>query len=129
MGSPGFPPKSSELTASVLSERSDVTLTRPSGPTTYGSADWWLRSGRRVDGFLYDKAHNPYSGAIAMAVGMVVSIWLFSNQTKYVGPAPSHWKSLGDITFEVGFVVSALIYIVLFRFQKDRYQSEVAVIS
>jgi NCS1 family nucleobase:cation symporter-1 len=91
--------------------------------------DWWLRSGRRVDGFLYDKAHNPWSGAIAMAVGMVVSIWLFSNQSKYVGPAPSHWKSLGDITFEVGFLVSALIYVVLFQFQKDRYQSEAAIVA
>jgi NCS1 nucleoside transporter family len=91
--------------------------------------DWWLRSGRRVDGFLYDKAHNPWSGAIAMATGIVLSIWLFSNQTEYQGPAPAHWPSLGDITFEVGFGVSALVYAVLFRFQKDRDRSEAALLT
>jgi NCS1 family nucleobase:cation symporter-1 len=82
--------------------------------------DWYLRRGRRVDGLLYDKAHNPWGGAVAMAVGMVVSIWLFSNQSEYVGPVPSHWRGFGDFTFEVGFVVSALLYALLFRFQKDR---------
>jgi len=43
-------------------------------------ADWYLRRGRRVDGFLYDRSHNPVSGVVAMIVGMVVSVWLFSNQ-------------------------------------------------
>jgi NCS1 nucleoside transporter family len=91
--------------------------------------DWFLRRGKRVDGFLYDRAHNPWSGVVAMAVGMVVSIWLFSNQSEYVGPAPSHWPSLGDITFEVGFVVSALLYGLFFRFQPDRDAEEAAVVA
>jgi len=91
--------------------------------------DWYLRRSRRVDGFLYDKAHNPWSGAIAMAVGMIVSIWLFSNQSKYVGPLPDRWPALGDITFEVGFVVAALLYAILFQFQKDKDRSETAVIA
>jgi NCS1 family nucleobase:cation symporter-1 len=90
--------------------------------------DWFLRRGKRVDGFLYDRAHNPWSGAVAMAVGMVVSIWLFSNQTEYVGPVPSHFPSWGDSTFEVGFVVSALLYALLFRFQSDRNAEETAVV-
>ncbi|GAA2658938.1 cytosine permease [Paractinoplanes durhamensis] len=81
--------------------------------------DWYLRRGKRVDGLLYDKAHNPWGGAVAMAVGMVVSIWLFSNQSEYVGPVPSHWPSFGDFTFEVGFVVSALLYWAFFRFQRN----------
>jgi NCS1 nucleoside transporter family len=92
-------------------------------------ADWFLRRGKRVDGFLYDKAHNPWSGFIAMAVGMIVSIWLFSNQTEYKGPVPSHFPSWGDSTFEVGFVVAAALYVLLFQFQKDKDQSEVAVIE
>jgi NCS1 family nucleobase:cation symporter-1 len=91
-------------------------------------ADWLLRRGKRVDGFLYDKRHNPVSGVIAMAVGMVVSIWLFSNQTEYTGLVPKHWPAFGDIAFEVGFVVSALIYVVLFQFQKDKNYSEAAVV-
>jgi len=91
-------------------------------------ADWYLRRGKRVDGFLYDRAHNPLSGALAMAIGMVLSIWLFSNQSEYVGVVPKQWPSFGDITFEVGFVVAGLLYFVFFRFQKDRDRSEAAVI-
>ncbi len=91
--------------------------------------DWLLRRGKQVDGFLYDKSHNPWSGAVAMAIGMIVSIWLFSNQSEYVGPAPAHWPALGDITFEVGFVVSALLYFVFFQFQKDRNRSEAAAVG
>jgi NCS1 family nucleobase:cation symporter-1 len=92
-------------------------------------ADWFLRRGKRVDGFLYDKSHNPWSGFIAMAVGMIVSIWLFSNQTEYKGPVPSHFPSWGDSTFEVGFVVAAVLYVILFQFQKDKNLSEAAVVA
>jgi NCS1 family nucleobase:cation symporter-1 len=92
-------------------------------------ADWFLRRGRRVDGFLYDKSHNPWSGVVAMAVGMIVSIWLFSNQSEYVGLVPSHVSAFGDITFEVGFVVAALLYAVLFQFQPDRHAEEAAVVA
>jgi purine-cytosine permease-like protein len=90
--------------------------------------DWYLRRGRRVDGFLFDRRHNPWGGAAAMAIGMAVSIVLFSNQTKYVGPLPKEFPSLGDITFEVGFVVSALLYVLFFRLQRDRAQEEALVI-
>ena len=48
-------------------------------------ADQFLRRGKRVDGFLFDRKHNPWGGVVAMAVAMGVSIWLFSNQTEYVG--------------------------------------------
>jgi NCS1 family nucleobase:cation symporter-1 len=72
--------------------------------------DWWLRRGRRVDRLLFDRRHNPWAGVVAMAIGMAVSIYLFSNQSEYVGVVPAHWKSFGDITFEVGFVVAALLY-------------------
>jgi NCS1 family nucleobase:cation symporter-1 len=90
--------------------------------------DWFLRRGKRVDGYLYDKKHNPISGVIAMAVGMALSIWLFSNQSDYVGLVPKHWASFGDIAFEAGFVISALIYAVLFQFQPDRNRSEAAAV-
>jgi NCS1 nucleoside transporter family len=92
-------------------------------------ADWFLRRGKRVDGFLYDKAHNPWAGVVSMAVGMAVSIWLFSNQTEYVGLLAKHWTGIGDLTFEVGFVISALLYVILFRFQKDRDRSEAAIVA
>jgi hypothetical protein len=40
-----------------------------------------------------------------------VSIILFSNQTEYVGIVPKHVPSAGDLTFEAGFVITALIYL------------------
>ena len=46
-----------------------------------------------------------------MLVGGGLSIWLFSNQTKYVGLVPRHVPSAGDLTFEVGFVLTAVIYL------------------
>jgi purine-cytosine permease-like protein len=82
--------------------------------------DWYLRRGRQVDGFLYDRRHNPWAGAAAMALGMGLSIWLFSNQSEYVGMVPKHNSAFGDITFEVGFVLAALAYALFFRLQHDR---------
>ena len=89
--------------------------------------DWVLRRGRRVDGFLFDRLHNPWAGAVAMLIGMGISIWLFSNQTEYVGPIPKHHPGVGDITFEVGFVLSAVLYAIFFAISHDK-RSEVLVI-
>jgi NCS1 family nucleobase:cation symporter-1 len=67
---------------------------------------------------LYDRRHRNWAGPIAMLVGMGVSIWLFSDQAKYVGPVPKHHPAVGDITFEVGFVVAAVLYAALFPLQR-----------
>ena len=40
-----------------------------------------------------------------------LSIWLFSNQTEYVGVVPKHVPSVGDLTFEVGFLITAVVYL------------------
>ena len=40
-----------------------------------------------------------------------MSIVLFSNQTEYVGVVPTHVPSVGDLTFEAGFVITAVIYL------------------
>jgi purine-cytosine permease-like protein len=90
--------------------------------------DWFLRRGKRVDGFLYDRKHNPWAGVVAMAVGMAVSIPLFSNQQDFVGVVPKANGAFGDITFEVGFVVAAVLYYVLFQFQKDRNDEAAAIV-
>jgi NCS1 family nucleobase:cation symporter-1 len=73
--------------------------------------DQYLNRRTAVDGLLFDRSHRNGAGPIAMVVGVVVSVWLFSNQQKYVGPVPSHVKAVGDITFEVGFVLSAIVYL------------------
>ncbi len=80
--------------------------------------DWYLRRGTEVSGFLFDRKHNPWAGVAAMAIGVGLSVWLFSNQLKYTGPVPKRWPSFGDSAFEVGFVISAVLYFVFFKLQK-----------
>jgi NCS1 nucleoside transporter family len=72
--------------------------------------DWWLR-GNPHEALLFDKRHQNWAGPVAMLAGMGLSIWLFSNQTEYVGLVPSHVPAAGDLTFEVGFVITAVVYL------------------
>ena len=88
--------------------------------------DWFLRRGQDVRPLLFDRRHAPWAGVVAMAVGMAVSIALFSNQTDYVAPLPKHHPALGDLTFEVGFVVSALVYAALHTLERRRSGSPAA---
>jgi nucleobase:cation symporter-1, NCS1 family len=85
-------------------------------------ADQWLRRGKQVDGLLFDRKHNPWAGAVAMAASAALSIYLFANQTGspgYVGVVPKHIASFGDLTFEVGFVLAAVLYAIFFRLQGE----------
>jgi nucleobase:cation symporter-1, NCS1 family len=64
-----------------------------------------------IEHLLFNKKYTNWAGPVAMAVGTGISIWLFSNQTKYVGLVPAHAGGAGDLTFEVGFVLTAVIYL------------------
>jgi NCS1 nucleoside transporter family len=75
--------------------------------------DMFLRRGKRFDELLYAKWYQNWAGPIAMAVGIGVSVPLFSNQTKFVGVIASKVPQLGDITFAVGFVLAAVVYAAL----------------
>jgi len=75
--------------------------------------------GKRVDGLLFDRKHNPWAGVAAMAIAIAVSIYFFANQTDYVGAVPKHRPAFGDLTFEVGFVLAALLYAVFFKLQGE----------
>ncbi|MEK6438438.1 hypothetical protein [Pseudonocardia sp. T1-2H] len=75
--------------------------------------DWYLR--RRQDeavlaGLLFDRTHNPWGGFAAMSIAMVVSIALFCAQTLYTGPVAAAFPGIGELTFEVGFVLAAGLY-------------------
>ncbi|PZS33433.1 MAG: cytosine permease [Pseudonocardiales bacterium] len=85
--------------------------------------DRWLRRGTAIDRLVEDKRYQNWAGPIAMVVGMVISIWLFCNQVKYTGPIPKAHPGIGDITFEVGFVISAVTYYLLFRLLKPKVDS------
>jgi nucleobase:cation symporter-1, NCS1 family len=66
----------------------------------------------QIEHLLFNKKHNSWAGPVAMAVGTAVSIWLFANQPpRYIGIVPTHNGNFGDLTFEVGFVLTAVIYL------------------
>ena len=72
-----------------------------------------MRRGTDVTATALDLRHTSWAGPIAMGLGMVVSIVLFSNQTKYVGVVPKAVPGIGDITFLVGFLVAGGLYVAL----------------
>ncbi|MEO7070668.1 MAG: cytosine permease [Nostocoides sp.] len=73
------------------------------------------QSAATITGIAVDRTNTNWAGPIAMFGGMVVSILLFSNQTKYVGAIVKSHPGVGDITFLVGFVLAAVLYAVLVR--------------
>jgi NCS1 nucleoside transporter family len=77
--------------------------------------DRLLRRGQPLGAMAQDRRHHNWAGPIAMLAGVVISIWLFSNQTKYVGVIPKHHPKVGDLTAEVGFVISGVLYYVLYK--------------
>ncbi len=77
--------------------------------------DRLLRRGTDVQALLGDRRNLNWAGPISMALAMLVSIWLFSNQVKYQGVLVKSHPGLGDLTFEVGFVIAAVCYFALYR--------------
>jgi NCS1 nucleoside transporter family len=65
----------------------------------------------QIERLLFNRRYTNWAGPVAMLVGAGISIWLFSNQTKYIGLVPTHAPGTGDLTFEVGFVLTAVIYL------------------
>jgi NCS1 family nucleobase:cation symporter-1 len=69
------------------------------------------QSPAELEPLLFDKRYTNWAGPVAMLVGIVVSIIFFSNQTEYIGVVPKHVGAAGDLTFEVGFLLTAVIYL------------------
>jgi purine-cytosine permease-like protein len=74
-----------------------------------------MRRGTDVTGAALANANTSLAGALSFVVSVAISIWLFSNQTKYVGLVPKHHGAVGDITPLVGFVLAGVLYAVLVR--------------
>ena len=90
--------------------------------------DQFLRRGKRVDGFLFDRRHNPWAGVVSMAVAIAVSIYFFSDQTEYKAKLVVDYPKLGDLTFEVGFVIAAVLYAIFFKVQGGADREETMVL-
>ncbi|GLZ44888.1 allantoin permease [Actinomycetospora sp. NBRC 106375] len=78
-------------------------------------ADWWLRRGSEAEGLLFDVTHRNVAGPVAMLAGIVVSIVLFANQVAFTGLVAAAVPGVGDIAFEVGFLVSGAVYLLMHR--------------
>jgi len=74
--------------------------------------DYWMRRGNYDERRFYDTRYRPWQGVVAMAAGIVVS-FPFWNNPLYTGPLATAVPALGDITFVVGFIVTALVYYAL----------------
>lgn len=75
--------------------------------------DQLLRRGTRTHHLLFDRTHDRWNGAIAMAIAAVVSVWLFGNQSGhpgYVGIVPKHHRAVGDLTLVAGFLMAATLH-------------------
>ncbi len=75
---------------------------------------FWVRHGHYRLSEFFDRNRNPSSGLIAMLVGIVVSV-PFWNQALWHGPVVDLAPQLGDLSFLVGFVVAAGVYLALSR--------------
>jgi purine-cytosine permease-like protein len=78
-------------------------------------ADRFLRRGTEYEGTMTFRSYSNWAGPIAFVVSLVISVWLFSDQTQYVGPVAKAHASLGDITPLVGFVLAAGLYAAMFK--------------
>ncbi len=78
-------------------------------------ADRLLRRAREHELVYIDEKYRNWAGPVAMFVAATVSVYFFSNQAKYVGVLPTHYPKLGDLTFEVGFVLAFALYAVLYK--------------
>jgi purine-cytosine permease-like protein len=78
-------------------------------------ADQYLRRGQAIAGFLYDRSYANWNGLASFAVGLVVSVLLFSNQEKFTGFISRGAPQLGDITFFVGFLIAGGAYLLACR--------------
>ena len=60
---------------------------------------------------------------------MVLSVWLFANQTLYIGLVAKAAPSIGDIAFFVGFVVAAVLYLAIHRVESRREPREAILVT
>ncbi len=79
-------------------------------------SDRWLNPARpdtETAVLLEDTSYRNWAGPVSMAVGTVLGIVLFSNQTDFTGVVAKHLPQIGDIAFAAGFVISGLLYALL----------------
>jgi len=76
--------------------------------------DYWMRGGNYGDeSMFFNTKYQRWQGVVAMLIGLIVAVGLFGNvYGVYVGPIPNNYGGIGDITFFVGFALTAVLYYV-----------------
>lgn len=74
--------------------------------------DFALRRGRYPIRSFFASGHRPWKALAAMLAGIIAS-FPFWNQALFVGVVPSNHPEFGDISFVVGAVVAAVVYLAL----------------
>ncbi len=76
--------------------------------------DYWMRGGNYGDeSIFFNTKYQRWQGVVAMLIGLIVAVGLFGNvYGVYVGPIPNNYGGIGDITFFVGFALTAVLYYV-----------------
>ena len=78
--------------------------------------DRYLRRGTEIASLVAEnRKYSNIAGPISIVVGIVVSILLFSNQSFYVGLLVTASPAIGDLTAPAGFIIAAVLYLVLFK--------------
>ncbi|MEP6481259.1 MAG: cytosine permease [Rhodoglobus sp.] len=82
--------------------------------------DRYLRRGTSVADLVVDevKKYKNWAGPVAFVVATALSIFLFANQTVYIGVVAKAVPQIGDLTPLVGFVLAAVLYFILFTVAK-----------
>ncbi|HEY6259246.1 MAG TPA: hypothetical protein VIY51_26000 [Xanthobacteraceae bacterium] len=78
------------------------------------------------ESLLFATSRTNWAGPIAMLAGIGISVWLFSNQTEYLGVVPTHIPAVGDLTAEVGFLITAIIYLTWHTIAKTGRETHLA---
>jgi NCS1 nucleoside transporter family len=80
--------------------------------------DYFLRRGEYVESEFYDTKHNNWQAPLAFVLGIVASV-PFWNQEIYIGAIAKAHPEWGDLSFLVGAVVSAVVYLVLYQTRRQ----------
>jgi nucleobase:cation symporter-1, NCS1 family len=76
--------------------------------------DYWLRHGSYDEREFFDRRRLRWKAPLAIATGIVASIPFWDQGHPIpLGYFPKHYPQVGDLSFFVGFIVAAVVYVAL----------------
>ena len=76
--------------------------------------DYWLRRGEYTEDEFFDRGRRRWKAPLAMLAGIGASVPFWDQGHPIpLGWVPGHYPQVGDLSFFVGFVVAAAVYLAL----------------